>query len=69
MVSLFDMFALWIVIGVPVASGYIVAKKFGLWPGIGAGLLLAVPCVLIVCRIYRARWRRIEQRRRELKEK
>ena len=69
MVSFFDMFALWFMIGVPVAIGMFVAKHFGLWTGIGAGLLSAIVCVAAVVISYRARGRNTAQQRREFKEK
>jgi hypothetical protein len=64
-----ELLTLWLVIGVPLLVGQIVAKKFGLWPGIGAGVLLAAGCVLIAVRAYRAHWRRNAQRRQEWKQK
>jgi hypothetical protein len=67
MVSMFDIMAVWFAIGVPIVIGMFVAKKFGLWPAIGAGLLTVVPCVISVVRAYRARWRRNSQRRQEWK--
>jgi hypothetical protein len=69
MVAFSDMLALWFAFGVPTAVGTMVAKKFGFWPGIGAGVLALVPCVAVVVRTNRARWRRIAQRRQELREK
>jgi hypothetical protein len=69
MVTIFDILALWFALGVPIVVGTIVAKKFGFWPGIGAGVLLLGPCVFLVVRSYRAHWRRSAQRRDELRAK
>jgi hypothetical protein len=63
MVSFFDLMALWFAIGLPIAIGLIVAKKFGLWLGIGAGLIAGVVCILIVIHGYRSRWKKIPQPR------
>jgi membrane protein implicated in regulation of membrane protease activity len=69
MVSLFDMLALWFMIGVPIAIGMFAAKHFGLWTGIGAGLFSAIVCVAAVVISYRSRWRNTAQQRREFREK
>jgi hypothetical protein len=69
MVTFIDMMALWVLIGVPIIIGQVVAKKFGLWPGIGAGLLSAVACLIGLARVYGARGERNAKRRREWKEK
>ena len=69
MVSLFDMIALWILVGIPVAVGIFVAKHDGRWVGFCAGLLSTIVCVTIVVISYRIRWRRNAQHRREWKKK
>lgn len=56
-------------VGVPAAVGYVVAKNYGVWVGIGAGLLSAVPCIAATCLFYRMRWRKCARRRQECKQK
>jgi membrane protein implicated in regulation of membrane protease activity len=68
-VTMIEMLALIFVIYIPILVGNIVAKKFGVWAGIGAGVLTAVICVTAVILFYRATGRQHEQRRRELREK
>lgn len=69
MVSLFDMLALWLMIGVPLAIGMIVAKHFGSWTGVGAGLLSAIVSITVIGRYYHVRGRKNAQRRGEFREK
>jgi hypothetical protein len=56
-----ELLTLWFAIGLPIAIGVAVAKKCGLWLGIGAGLIAGVVCVFIVIRGYRARWKKAQR--------
>jgi hypothetical protein len=68
MVSMFEIMIVFpLAFGVSLGIGQIVARKFGLWPGIGAGLLSAVPFIIAMVCVYRVRWRRAAQRRQEWK--
>jgi hypothetical protein len=64
-----NLLAGWLVVGISVIIGEIVAKNFGPLPGVGAGLLAGILCVTAAVLFYRARWRKNAQRRRELREK
>ena len=59
------MLALVLVNTVPIVTKLLVAKAFGLWPGIAAGVAAFVASVLAVAAFYRAvgRWAEEEQRR------
>jgi hypothetical protein len=69
MVSFPDMMALWLVIGVPIAIGMLVAKHFGSWAGIVAGFASPIVCVTVAGLAYRVRWRRLAQHCSEWKER
>lgn len=64
-----ELLALMIIVYVPIFIGNILAKTFGIWAGIGVGVLAAVTCMTAVILFYRASGRRHEKRRRELREK
>ena len=63
------MIAGWLIVGVSIAIGMAVAKNFGPWPGVGAGLLSAIASIFVVGFYYRARWRKRAQQRCEYREK
>ncbi len=67
--TIIELFALIFVIYIPILTGSVVTKKFGFWPGIGAGILSAAACITVVVLFYRASGRQQEKRRRELREK
>ena len=69
MVSFMDMLALWIAVGIPAVTGMLVAKHYGLWAGVIAGLAAAIVCAACVLLFYRDRWHRMAQRRREWEKK
>lgn len=52
---------------VPFTVGIIVGKNYGVWTGIIAALLSAVPCAASVVLFYRSYWRKAAQRREALK--
>lgn len=68
-VTIFEMLALVILIGVPIFAGKLVTQKFGLKSGIASGILSGIPCLTAVILFYRISGRRYEQRKHELREK
>jgi hypothetical protein len=64
-----ELLTLCFTISLPVAIGLLLARRFGLWVGIAAGLFLATVNIITICLLYRARWRRQAQKRQECREK
>jgi len=67
--TIFEMLAVVLMIFVPISLGQFAAKRFGVLPGVGVGILSAILCAIVVVLFYRARGRQHENRRRELREK
>lgn len=67
--TVFELLALIFVVYVSISVGNVVAKNFGIWAGIGAGLASAVICIGLVALMYRANGRRLEQQRHDFREK
>lgn len=67
--TIFELLACIFVVCVSFETGNFVAKSFGAWAGIGAGVLSAVVAGIAVVALYRASGRRREERRRELRNK
>jgi hypothetical protein len=67
--TIFELLALLFVVFVPIAIGNLAARHFGRGGGIVAGTIAAVICVSFTVLLYRANGRRLEQQRRELRDK
>jgi hypothetical protein len=57
------------VTGVSAAIGGYAANQYGVLPGIGAGVLAATVCVVVVVELYRRSRRRDARRLKQLREK
>src|SRR6266566_10044787 len=67
--TIIELVAVIFIIFVTTETGKFVAKNYGIWAGIGAGILSATMCVIALVLFYRANGRRFDERRRELREK
>jgi len=67
--TIFDLLTLMFIVSVPLLIGQVIAIHFGVWTGIGTGVLSGIACITIIGLFHRRRWRKNARQRREYKEK
>ena len=67
-VTLIDLLAVIFMIDVPILTGMFVARNFGVWPGVAAGILAAPASIGAVVAFYKWSWRLDDRRCAEVRE-
>src|SRR5258708_3211215 len=65
--TLIELLAVMFVVAVTGIVEESMAHRFGRWPGIGAGVVTLIPCVIVVALVYRWSWRQDRRRLQELR--
>jgi hypothetical protein len=67
--TLIELLAVTFVVAVTALVGGAAGREYGILPGIGAGILTATSCVMVVIQFYRWMWHRDKRRLQELRDK